>query len=108
MEIHNRKQRLSKKKADAIASAEQLMKRVEHGSLDPWEGYLQICGIFQRYAHLQLPELRSFVRIEGIDPNSSVSVTPELREAIVRRARAFLSAKERLLSENPVITLYLE
>jgi len=70
------------------------MKRIAEGSLDPCEGYLQICGVFQREAHLQLPELRSFVRIEGIDPNSSVSVTPELRDAIVRRAKEFLSAKQ--------------
>jgi hypothetical protein len=41
-----------------------------------------------------MPELRAFVRIEGIDPNWSVSVTPELRDAIIQRAEAFLRAAE--------------
>jgi hypothetical protein len=56
--------------------------------------YLQICGIFQRHAHLQMPELRAFVRIDGIDPNGSVSLTPELRDAIIQRAEAFLRGTE--------------
>jgi hypothetical protein len=63
-------------------------------TLDPWEGYQQICGIFQRDAHLQMPELRACVRIEGIDPNWWVSVTPELRDAIIQRAEAFLRGAE--------------
>jgi hypothetical protein len=72
------------------------MKRIVEGTLDPYEGYLQICGIFQRHAHLQMPELRAFVRIDGIDPNWSVSVTPELRDTITRRAGAFLATREEL------------
>jgi hypothetical protein len=62
-------------------------------TLDPYEGYLQICGIFQQHAHLQMPELRTFVRIDGIDPNCSVSATPELRDTIVQRAEAFLTTR---------------
>ena len=77
-----------------MTSAKQLMKRIVEHTLDPWEGYLQICGIFQRDAHMQMPELRAFVRIDGIDPNWSVSVTPELRDAIVQRAKAFLQGTE--------------
>lgn len=77
-----------------MTAAKQLMKRIVKRTLDPYEGYLQICGIFQRHAHLQLPELRAFVRIDGIDPNWSVSVTPELRDAIVQRGEAFLRGSE--------------
>jgi hypothetical protein len=77
-------------------SAKQLMKRIVERTLDPYEGYLQICGIFQQHAHLQMPELRAFVRIDGIDPNWSVSVSPELRDTIARRAEAFLAAREEL------------
>jgi hypothetical protein len=39
-------------------------------------------------------ELRAFVRIDGIDPDWSVSVTPELRDAIIQRADAFLRGTE--------------
>ena len=77
-----------------MTAAKHLMKRIAERTLDPYEGYLQICGIFQRQAHLQMPELRAFVRIDGIDPNGSVSVTPELRDAIIQRAEAFLRGTE--------------
>jgi hypothetical protein len=94
MQIHSRKKRFAQQKADAMTAAKQLMKRIVERTLDPWEGYLQICGIFQRDAHLQMPELRAFVRIDGIDPNWSMSVTPELRDAIIQRADAFLRGTE--------------
>jgi hypothetical protein len=90
MQIHSRKKRFAQQRTDATVAAMQLMKRIAEHTLDPYEGYLQICGIFQRYAHLQMPELRTFVRIDGIDPNGSVSVTPELRNVIVQRAETFL------------------
>ena len=94
MQIHNRKKRFAQQRADGMTAAKQLMKRIVERTLDPWEGYQQICGIFQRDAHLQMPELRAFVRIESIDPNWSVSVTPELRDAIIQRAEAFLRGAE--------------
>ena len=74
-----------------MIAAKQLMQRIVEGRLDPWEGYQQIVGIFQGHAHLQMPELRSFVRIEDVEPNGCVSVTPELRNTIFRRAEAFLA-----------------
>jgi hypothetical protein len=94
MQIHSRKKRFAQQRADAMTAAKHLMKRIVERTLDPYEGYLQICGIFQRHAHLQMPELRVFVRIDGIDPNGSVSVTPELRDAILQRAEAFLRGTE--------------
>jgi hypothetical protein len=94
MQLHSRKKRFGQQRADAMTATKQLMKRIVERTLDPYEGYLQICGIFQRNAHLQIPELRAFVRIDGIDPNGSVSVTPELRDAIVQRAEAFLRGTE--------------
>ena len=93
-EIHSRKKRFAQKRADAMTAAKQLMKRIVERTLDPYEGYLQICVIFQRHAHLQMPELRAFARIDAIDPNWSVSVPPELRDEIIQRAEAFLRGTE--------------
>ena len=94
MQIHSRKKRFAQQRADGMTAAKQLMKQIVERTLDPYEGYLQICGIFQRHAHLQMPELPAFVRIDGIDPNGSVSVTPELRDTIIQRAEAFLRSTE--------------
>jgi hypothetical protein len=91
MQIHSRKKRFAQRKADALTAAKHLMQRIVERTLDPWEGYRQIVGIFQGHAHLQMPELRSFVRIDDIDPNGCVSVTPEMRHSIFRRAEAFLA-----------------
>ena len=87
MQIHSRKKRFAQRKADAVTAAKQLMQRIVGRTLDPWEGYQQIVGI---HAHLQMPELRSFVQIADIDPNGCVSVTPELLDTILRRAESFL------------------
>jgi hypothetical protein len=100
MQIRSRKKRFAQQRADAVAAARELMKRIVGRTLDPYEGCLQICGIFQRHAHLQLPELRDFVRIDGIDSNWSVSVTPELRDTIVHRAEAFLARQVELPSSE--------
>jgi hypothetical protein len=94
MQIHSRKKRFAQQRTDAMIVAKQLMKRIVERTLDPYEGYQQICGVFQGNAHLQMPDLRAFVRIDGIDPNGPVSVTPELRDAIVQRAEAFLRGTE--------------
>jgi hypothetical protein len=94
IQIHSRKKRFAQQRADAMTAAKQLMKRIVERTLDPYEGYLQICGIFQRHAHLQIPELRGFARLDGIDSNWSVSVTPELRDEIIQRAEAFLRGTE--------------
>jgi hypothetical protein len=94
MQLHSRKKRFTQERTDAMTAAKQLMTRIVERTLDPYEGYLQICGIFQRHAHLQMPDLRAFVRIDGIDSNWSVSVTPELRDAIIQRAEAFLRDAE--------------
>jgi hypothetical protein len=104
MQIHSRKKRFAQQRADAMTAANQLMKRIVEHTVEPYEGYLQICGIFQRHAHLQMPELRDFVRIDGIDPNWSVSVTPELRHTIIQRAETFLATRRevpRELSQPP-------
>lgn len=100
MQIHSRKNRFAKQKADAMTAAKQLMRRIVERTVDPWEGYRQILGIFQGHAHLQMSELRAFVRINGIDPNGSVSVTPELRNAILRRAEAFIADQNDIAPAN--------
>jgi hypothetical protein len=52
MQIHSRKKRFARQRANATTAAKRLMKRIVERTLDPYEGYLQICGIFQRHAHL--------------------------------------------------------
>jgi hypothetical protein len=41
----------------------------------------------------EVPELKDFVDIEGIHPNSTLSVTEELRDALRRKAMHFLAAQ---------------
>jgi hypothetical protein len=74
-----------------VNTPKELMKRIVERTVEPWEGYLQICAIFSRNAHLQLPELRDLVRIEGIDPNGSVSVTSEPFETVPKMSAIDIS-----------------
>ena len=67
MQIHSRKKRFKERTTDAMAAARQLLQRIVERTLDPWEGHQQVVAIFQGHAHLQMPELRAFVRIDGID-----------------------------------------
>jgi hypothetical protein len=88
---HSRRQRTRVKRQKAMESATALIRAICEGRVDAYEGWQQVCGIFQNNAGLGLPELKVFVRIEGIDPNSSLSVTEELRNTIMRKAAQFLA-----------------
>jgi hypothetical protein len=92
-QCHNRKQRIAAKRRSVIESAIATIEAVADRRIDPFEGWQQVCGIFQANAGLGLPELKLFVQIEGVDANSTVSVTQELRETIWQRAMRFLATR---------------
>jgi hypothetical protein len=81
-DIHNRKQRLEAKRRNAIDSPIATIEAVAERRIDAYEGWKRVCGIFQNNAGLGLPELKQFVEIEGVHPNSTLSVTNELRDTI--------------------------
>jgi len=85
--------RIEAKRRDAIASATATIEAIAERRVDAYEGWQSVCGIFQSNAGLGLPELKQFVQIEGIHPNSTLSVTEELRDAIWRNAVQFLAAR---------------
>jgi hypothetical protein len=89
-QIHNRKLRIAAKRADVMKSVTATIEAIAERRVDAYEGWQQVCGIFQRNAGLHLLELKRFVQIEGVDPNSNLSVTEDLRETIRRNAVEFL------------------
>jgi hypothetical protein len=91
-EIHNRKHRVAAKRRNVVASAIAAIEAVAERRIDAYEGWQKVCGIFQSNAGLGLPELKPFMEIEGVHPNSTLSVTEELRETIWRNAVRFLAA----------------
>ena len=94
-QIHNRKKRIEAKRQDVIAAATATIEAIAERRIDAYEGWQQVCGIFQSNAGLGLPELKQFVvvEIEGVHPNSTLSVTKELRDTIWQNAVRFLVAR---------------
>lgn len=82
------------KRRDVIASATATIEAIAERRVDVYKGWQRVCGIFQTNAGLGLPELKQFVQIEGVTPNSSLSVTEELRDSIRRNAAQFLAAQQ--------------
>lgn len=91
-DIHNRKKRFAAKRRDVIAAATITIEAIAEHRIDAYEGWQRVCGIFQSNAGLGLLELKPFVEIGGVHPNSSLSVTKELRDTIWQKAVWFLSA----------------
>jgi branched-subunit amino acid aminotransferase/4-amino-4-deoxychorismate lyase len=91
--MHNRKQRIEARRQSVIDRATAIIKGVAERRIDEYEGWQQVCAIFQSNAGLELPEVKQFVRIEGVDPNSTVSVTQELRRLIFDNAVQFLAQR---------------
>ena len=91
--IHNRKKRVQAKRQGVVESATAIIEAIAKRRIDAYEGWQQVSGIFQKNAGLGFPELKGFVDIEGIHPNSTLSVTEELRDAIRRKAMHFLAAR---------------
>jgi hypothetical protein len=91
--IHNRTKRVETKRQEVIAAAIVTIKAIAERRIDPYEGWQKVCGIFQSNAGLGLPELKEFAQIEGVHPNSTLSVTEELRNSIWQNAVQFLAGR---------------
>ena len=91
--IHSRKKRLQAKRQDVARSATAIIEAIADQRIDAYEGWQQVSGIFQANAGMGLPELKEFVQLEGIHPNSTISVSEELRETIRRKAVLFTSTR---------------
>jgi len=76
--IHNRKNRLNAKRQDVERSATAIIEAIAHRKIDAYQGWQQVSGIFQANAGRGLPELKEFLQIEGIHPNSTLSISEEL------------------------------
>ncbi len=95
-EIHNRKARIATRKArvaarrdDAIENARRVFQQVADGSLDAFEGYRQVYGIYVRSSGLA-DELKPFFRLPGIEPDGHLRVDDEFRATIRRLAGEWL------------------
>jgi hypothetical protein len=73
--IHNRKKRFQARRQSAVESATAIIKAIAERRIDAYEGWQQVSGIFQSNAGLRLPELKRFVEIEGVHPNSTLSAS---------------------------------
>ena len=91
--IHNRKARLHAKRQEIVESATAIIEAIAERRVDAYEGWQRVSGIFQGNAGLGLLELKDFVQIEGVHPNSTLAVSEELRNAIWRSAVRFLSTR---------------
>lgn len=76
MQIHSRKKRFAPERADAMTAAKQLMERIVERTLDPYEGYLQVCGIFQRHAHLKCPNCALSCELMALTPTGRYPSRP--------------------------------
>lgn len=91
--IHNRKKRLQAERQTVVDSATAIIEAIAERRIDAYEGWQQVSGIFQRNAGRGLPELKVFVQVNGVHPNSTLSVNEELRDAIRQNAVRFLSTR---------------
>ena len=87
--IHNRKIRIAARRADAVERARQVLQEVVSGSLDAYEGYRRVYGIYLGSSGLA-EELKPFFRLPGIEPDGFLRVDDEFRAMIRRLADAWL------------------
>ena len=89
--IHNRKKRSEAKRQSAVERATAIIERIAERRIDAYEGWQQVNGIFQSNAGLGLLELKQFVQIEGVHPNSTLSANEKLHDTIRQNALRFLA-----------------
>jgi hypothetical protein len=90
--IHNRKARIAARKADAVERARQVFQQVVNGSLDPYEGYRQVHGIYLASDGLA-EELKPFFRLPGVEPDGFLHVDGEFRAMIRQLAGQWLQGE---------------
>ena len=87
--IHNRKARIAARRAEAVERARQVLQQVVDGSLDAYEGYRSIYGIYLDTSGLA-EELKPFFRLPGVEPDGFLHVDDEFRIMIRRLAGEWL------------------
>jgi len=87
--IHNRKARIATRRADAVEQARRVLQEVVNGSLDAYEGYRRVYGIYLSSSGLA-EELKPFFRLPGIEPDGCLHVDDEFRAKIRRLADEWL------------------
>lgn len=87
--IHNRKARIAARRADAVEQARQVLQEIASGSLDAYEGYRRVYGIYLGSSGLA-EELKPFFWLPGIEQDGFLRVDDEFRAMIRRLADAWL------------------
>jgi hypothetical protein len=87
--IHNRKARVATRRVEAVERARQVLQQVVDGSLDAYEGYRSIYGIYLDTSGLA-EELKQFFRLPGVEPDGFLHVDDEFRIMIRRLAGEWL------------------
>jgi hypothetical protein len=90
--IHNRKARIAARRADAIETARHTFQQVVNGTLDPYEGYRRVYGIYVGNSGL-VDELKPFFRLPGIEPDGFLHVDDEFRATIRHLAKKWLGGE---------------
>ena len=85
--IHKRKTRIATRRADAVEQARRVLQEVVNGSLDAYEGYRRVYGIYLGTSGLAL---KPFFRLPGIEPDGCLHVDDEFRAKIRRLADEWL------------------
>jgi hypothetical protein len=87
--IHNRKARIAARRTEAVESARRVFQEVVNGSLDAYEGYRRVYGIYVSTSGLA-EELKPFFGLPGIEPDGFLHVNDEFRSLIRRLADRWL------------------
>ena len=69
------------RRAQVRNRAGALLKSLSEGSIDTYEGYRQLYGLWRSY-NAAVQELRPFFRIPGVEPDGRLSVTDDFRSEI--------------------------
>jgi hypothetical protein len=88
--IHNRKARIAAYRAASIATARSILEEIADGTLDPYEGYRRVYGLYVNSSGL-LDELKPLFRLPGIEPDGSLHVDDEFRNTVRTEALHWLS-----------------
>ena len=77
------------RRADAVEQARRVLHEIANGSLDPYEGYRRVYGIYVGTSGLA-EELKPFFRLPGIEPDGFLHVNEDFRIRIRRLAGEWL------------------
>jgi hypothetical protein len=87
--LHHPRRRSSQRRTQALAKARAVIRTIADGSLDPYEGYRQVYGIYLDTSGAA-EELNPLFRLPGIVPDGSVRVDDEFRRTVISAAAHWL------------------